>query len=292
MLEKFLTAVLELTMRTEELHQRSQAWHLARRGKLTASNLGAALGQVSYVSRQQAYRRALGLDAFQGNVATEWGNDNEANGIMEYSRISGNYVWPTGLHVHPVYSWLAGSPDGLIGSDGMIEVKCPYYKKRPHDSVPGHYWMQVNALLEITKRQWCDYVCWTPNGLTIHRIQRDKDTFDQLLVHYGHFYAAMQRESPTVPPLPKEIKEKIASLIHAAMNIGVMQMREEHYLSQGEDFSDPFDDAAEDQIPPAKRQRTVPLQVQAGNGETRDPSPSGTGEVRGCQTDERSPNIV
>ena len=67
-----------------DLQQRTPAWHIARRGKLTASNLGAALGQVSYTSRQVAYKRALGLDKFQGNEACQWGNDNEMNGIAAY----------------------------------------------------------------------------------------------------------------------------------------------------------------------------------------------------------------
>ena len=53
-----------------DLQQRTPAWHVARRGKLTASNLGAALGQVNYISRAAAYRRAMGIEKFQGNVAT------------------------------------------------------------------------------------------------------------------------------------------------------------------------------------------------------------------------------
>ena len=280
--------MLECPMHTQSLQQRSAAWHLARRGKLTASNLGAALGQVSYVSRQQAFRRALGLEHFEGNVATDWGVENEPNGIMEYSRITGHQVDATGLHVHPVYNWLAGSPDGLVGSVGMIEVKCPYYKKRPHDSVPGHYWMQVNALLEITRREWCDYVCWTPNGVTVHRIKRDKDTFDQLLVYYGQFYAAMQRAGPTAPPLPKEVKDRIASLVHEAMKDGVTQLLEEQIVAPGEDFSDPFDDAPEDALPPAKRQRTIPREVPSGEGATPDTGSTGAGEVGRGQAAEGS----
>ena len=102
------------------LQQRSAAWHIARRGKLTASNLGASLGLVSYTSRKVAYSRALGLDKFQGNDATQWGNDNEMNGILAYQAKTGNLVAPTGLHVHRDYDWLAGSPDGFVGERGMI----------------------------------------------------------------------------------------------------------------------------------------------------------------------------
>ena len=54
-----------------DLQQRTPAWHAARQGKLTASNLGASLGMVSYTSRAVAFRRVLGIDKFEGNVATE-----------------------------------------------------------------------------------------------------------------------------------------------------------------------------------------------------------------------------
>ena len=101
-------------MASANLQQRTPAWHAARKGKLTASNLGSALGLCPWTSRQQAYNRAMGLERFVGNDATRWGTNNEANGILAYSAHTGNVVENTGLHVHPHTSWLAGSPDGLI----------------------------------------------------------------------------------------------------------------------------------------------------------------------------------
>ncbi len=206
-----------------DLQQRSTAWHAARRGKLTASNLGAALGQVSYTSRAAAYRRALGTDKFQGNVATEWGTDNEPNAIVDYQTMTGNLVQATGLHVHPSLPWLAGSPDGFVGSEGMIEVKCPYYHRqggRLHKQVPVHYYMQMNALLEITKREWCDYVCWAPEGMVVYRVKRDPLIFDFLLPYYGQFYAAMQVNADAPPPLSRKEKDDIAEAVKVAIRAG------------------------------------------------------------------------
>jgi hypothetical protein len=104
--------------------------------------LGAALGQVSYTSRPEALRRALGTDEFKGNPATEHGCNNEMNGVTDYQIMTGNLVEPTGLWLHPHYAWLAGSPDGLVGEEGMVEVKCPFYTRgdgaRLHRAVPGH----------------------------------------------------------------------------------------------------------------------------------------------------------
>lgn len=205
-----------------DLKQRSAAWHDARRGRLTASNLGAALGLVNYVSRDTAFRRAMGKDNFTGNVATEWGTNNEANGIMAYQALTGNLVQATGLHVHPHHNWLAGSPDGFVGDEGMIEVKCPFYFRkdgtgRMHKEVPPHYLLQMNALMCICDRAWCDYVCWAPEGMCVYRVTSDPELFDFLLTYYGQFYAAMQSQADTAPPLSVAERDHIRSTILGSM---------------------------------------------------------------------------
>jgi putative phage-type endonuclease len=166
------------------LAQRSEAWFAARKNKLTASNLGAALGQISWTTRAEALRRARGTSEFKGNEATEWGTNMESVGIGVYSELTGNVVTETGLHTHAEHTWLSGSPDGFVGADGIIEVKCPFYRRVVHATVPSYYWMQCNALMEITDRQWCDYICWTPEVVGVYRIYRDTDTFKQLLPYY------------------------------------------------------------------------------------------------------------
>jgi putative phage-type endonuclease len=204
-----------------DLVQRSADWFAARRGKLTASNLGAALGQVSYTSRAAALQRALGTDKFVGNCATQHGQRNEMNGITDYQILSGNIVEATGVWVHPDYDWFCGSPDGLVGEEGMIEVKCPFYKRpngqRLHTSVPVHYWMQVNALLEITGRKWCDYICWGPEGFVVHRVSPDPITFEYLLNFYSQFYSAIAARAEKPPPMSRETRERIHTVVSAAI---------------------------------------------------------------------------
>lgn len=245
------------------LQQRTPAWHAARRGKLTCSNLGALLGQVSYTSRAQAYRRALGLERFQGNEATQWGTDNEANGLMAYMERTGNVVNATGLHTHSSYNWLAGSPDGFIGDDGMVEIKCPYYAKRDgssrvHKSVPGHYWIQINALLEITNRKWCDYVCWCPEGMAIYRVNRDSMTFDYLLQYYSVINAAISMLSETAPSMSKLTVQQIGDRVQDAVNATVdLDFWVAEVQSQPPDKEDSDTEIAtgdDDALPPAKRQ--------------------------------------
>lgn len=226
------------------LQQRTPAWHAARKGKLTASNIGAALGLCPWTSRLQAFNRAIGVDRFigkeftdmrgqlaantflrlvcgAGNDATRWGTNNEANGILAYSAHTGNMVKNTGLHVHPHHSWLAGSPDGLIGTVGLLEVKCPYWRKkdgtRVHKEIPAHYYLQINLCLECAERDWCDFISWSPEGYRIYRITRDKELHEVLMAHYLKFFAAIQRMAKAPPVLSKEEKAEIETAVHSSM---------------------------------------------------------------------------
>ena len=180
---------------------------------MTASNLGAVLGLCPWTTRLQAYQRAMGLDSFIGNDATNWGTNNESNGILAYSAHTGNVVDDTGLHVHPHLPWLAGSPDGLIGTTGLLEVKCPFWRKkdgsRMHKQVPPHYYMQINLCLEVSQREWCDFITWSPEGYKIYRITRDNDLHETLMPHYLRFFAAIQCKAKQPPPLSREDKAEI-----------------------------------------------------------------------------------
>lgn len=213
-----------------ETQQRTDEWFQARRGKLTASNLASLLGLVKWCSRQDAYNRVLGDESAArkpenhfANRACDWGTTHERDGVLAYMTKTGNYVNMTGLHVHKDIPWIAGSPDGFVGSEGLIEVKCPYWKKkdgspRLHTQVPVYYYLQMNALLEITEREWCDYVCWVPDeGTAVFRVSRDKNTFDFLMGYYSTIYAAVQNAVRTVPVLLKAERDKIEMFVQDAM---------------------------------------------------------------------------
>ena len=283
----------EISRVMAHLQQRTGPWYEARRGKITCSNLGALLGQVSYVSRQQAYERAMGLPKKKTDSAPEapnpacaWGTNNEPNGIVSYMTKTGNYVQATGLHSHPHCDWLAGSPDGLVGEEGMIEVKCPYYKKRNgesrvHKKVPGHYWMQINALLEITQREWCDYTCWTPEGTAVYRVKRDPETFDYLLSYYSGIYAAIQALSPNPPPLSKVDKLAITDRIERAMDETVDLQYWSALIQSAPPASEDSDASVyADEVHAAKRV-CVPTGL-GSEGESGDTTETSSGEAVRC----------
>lgn len=153
-----------------EAAQRSEEWFEARSGKLTASIAAACLGLDPYISRQKAWRTILGMEPRQENGFQRYGNEHEADAISEYEVAAGVLVAATGFHVHPTIPWLGASPDGLVGDQGLLEVKCPHSGIIP-GRVPIHHRIQVLVQLECTGRQWCDYVVWTPASIRCWRIQ-------------------------------------------------------------------------------------------------------------------------
>lgn len=96
-------------------------------------------------------------------------------------------VKDVGFIVHPEIDWLGGSPDGFIGKNGMAEFKCPY-TQLIWDEPPDYYIPQVQGLLEITDRDWCNFVCWTPKYVATWRIDRSRDYWNWMLPKLCEFW--------------------------------------------------------------------------------------------------------
>lgn len=178
--------------------QGNEYWHNDRLGRFTASRYpdlmkngrgkDAGMGETakSYVL-QIAYEIITGVpQGFDGNFATEWGNENEPIAVASYEMLTNQRVTAVGFCAHPSNSRAGGSPDGLIGSDGMIEVKCPYKginhaKNVLFNTFVSDYEWQVQGNLWITGRNWCDMVSFDPRvegkGKSLHvvRVLRDED---------------------------------------------------------------------------------------------------------------------
>ena len=190
-----------------DTQQGTPAWFKARQGKLTASRFGAAAGVCAFVTRKKALRLAVGVEQRDGMPdACLHGIKNEQNAVKDYMIRTGNVVTKYGMGTHPDYDWIGGSPDGLVGDQGMIEVKCPYYKQVPHTTIPAHYYCQINGLMQILDRQWCDFVSWTPTKMKIYRVYRDETLWDYLLDKYTVFYAYMKRGCDKIPNMRSEEK--------------------------------------------------------------------------------------
>lgn len=184
--------------------QRSEAWFKEREGKLTASTFGQACG-LGPGSRQQLWRKMMGLEpAFEGNSATDWGTESEPKALQAYASSRIVDIETVGFIAHPELKWLGGSPDLLADNDGMGEIKCPFGQEIYPD-VPAYYMAQMQGLMEITGRAWCDFIVWTPQRMSVRRITRSTEYWRWMhlqLAQFWMYYQAqcepprMKRETP------------------------------------------------------------------------------------------------
>lgn len=153
--------------------QRSEGWFADRCGKVTASRIkdigakpvkGRAYNALTLTILSE---RITGVqEETKTNSLMQWGIDQEENAITAYENETGNFVKGTGLIDHPVIKLSGASPDGLIGLDGQIEVKCPatttHLNTLLTKEVPAEYIPQITWQLACTRRKWCDFISFDP----------------------------------------------------------------------------------------------------------------------------------
>ena len=164
------------------MEQRSEEWFKARKGRVTASSVGAILGNSPNGDRDSVMRRMVrdwhgAPSEFTGNIATEYGVRNEAGALVEYRMETGCDVKTVGFLTRGERAGC--SPDGLVGLTGGVEIKCPFSKRAmtpdeeftPIADQP-HYHDQVQFSLWVTGRAWWDFVQWAPGGfMNIERVE-------------------------------------------------------------------------------------------------------------------------
>jgi putative phage-type endonuclease len=172
------------------MEQRTPEWHAARAGRVTASGAGALLGMSPHTSEADGFRRLVrsmhGMESeFVGNVATEYGTFHEDGALVEYCMETGHDVEE--LAFAPIDDWLGASPDGLIGDYGMVEIKCPFGKRKDNppefksiDDQP-HYYAQMQIQMYCTDRDWCDFFQYSPHGTMTERVERDDSWLDEYI---------------------------------------------------------------------------------------------------------------
>ena len=176
-----------------------------REGRLTASVFASAIG-VGYDSRQKLWRQLTGREErFTGNAATEWGKDNEMHAITAYEVATGEIVESAGgkqgFVISASHDWLGCTPDGYVGSDIVVEAKCPA-SMNLYGRVPDHYMPQVQGQLFITGRKLAHFVCWTPEGLEVHEVPFDEEYWHVCIFALSEFYSCWK--SDLEPPKRKK----------------------------------------------------------------------------------------
>ena len=178
---------------------------IRRIGRITGSRVAAILGVSPYQSRAEVLRAMVrehhgASSEFTGNEATRWGQEHEPVALAEYEAAQGLMTHGGGeLVIHPQHDFLAVTPDGLVGDDGMVEVKCPYRGSWRSLAEASYYAPQIQLQLACTGRDWCDFVIWRPADMVIERVWRDGDWLDRhlpaLLAFASEYEAALDDPS-------------------------------------------------------------------------------------------------
>lgn len=171
--------------------QRGAFWRGIRECFLTASNFGTVIGINRYKSPER-YVQEMSMDdgdklpTVRENYAMRWGIDHEQDGVFEYRlRTDAELSFP-GIVVDLGLK-LAASPDGFVGEDGILEVKCPV-NRRFYDKIPPTHEAQMQGLMGVCRRKWCDHVQWTPTGIKVTRFEFDPEAYREMKGILDDFY--------------------------------------------------------------------------------------------------------
>ena len=186
------------------MEQRSPEWYAVRLGKVTGSQVSAVLAKrdsatrANYLSELVVERLTNQQAEFFMNDAMQWGVDTEPQARMAYEAHKGVLVDEIGFVNHVAISNFGCSPDGLVGLDGLIEIKCPNSKTHI-DTVlskkaPTKYIPQMMAQMACTGRKWCDFVSFDPRlpedlQLFVVRVDRDDQYIANLEKEVSAFLA-------------------------------------------------------------------------------------------------------
>lgn len=163
------------------LEQGTDEWLDVRKGKFTASNANtiSVNGKGLNTYALEVFTETIALpEPGYTNSDIERGNDLEDQAIDIYELITGNSVHKVGFVQYSKH--IGCSPDGLVGDDGLVEVKCPknrvFVEHMLGMDIPKEYYMQMQMQMFCTKRKWCDFIVYNPNfkdPLIIKRVDRD-----------------------------------------------------------------------------------------------------------------------
>ena len=176
-----------------DIEQGTDEWFAIRCGKVTASRVADVIATTKsgYSASRANYEAQLICEILTGkpaesysNAAMQWGTETEPLARAQYELKTGNMVNQIGFVTHPMIEQAGASPDGLIGEDGCIEIKCPntstHLDTLLSQKVPSKYITQMTWQMVCAGRKWCDFVSYDPRlpenlQLFIERIELDED---------------------------------------------------------------------------------------------------------------------
>jgi putative phage-type endonuclease len=182
------------------MEQRSEQWFSARKGRVTASAVGAILGVDPNADRKTIMRRMVrqyhkAPSEWNGNIATQWGITHEDEAREDLEAKIGLPVTSATFVVHPAMDWLGASPDGYVGDDYLVEIKCPFGLRDKEAPVPfkniedqEHYYAQMQVQMFCTNRSQCYFWQWTPRDNKLDIVSYDPEYIAKIVPKLREFY--------------------------------------------------------------------------------------------------------
>ena len=178
-----------------DVPQRSPEWFAARQGKITASLAAAILGVDPHKGPLAAYNAIVLEKKETENKHMAWGVEFEQAAREAYEVASGRFVTETSFWVHELWPWFGASPDGLIGDDGLVEIKCP---GTCPEAIPEPHVVQMRVQMAVVGRDWCDYFAWSQNWQFLRLLEREPAVEMEIMTALDVFYH--EHILPKVPP--------------------------------------------------------------------------------------------
>lgn len=178
-------------MPEHKVEQRSEEWFALRRGNPSGSRMGDVMARTKSgpAATRKNYMMELLCQRLTGTqedmfitAAMQRGTDLEPVARSAYEVQTGLLVAETGVWSHPNNERLIASPDGLVGDDGLLEIKCPNTAQHVEFLRTGKpdtkYQWQMLAQMACTERRWCDFVSYDdrmPEPLQMHVVRFEWD---------------------------------------------------------------------------------------------------------------------
>lgn len=206
------------------LEQRSDEWFQTRLGKVTASCIYKVMAKLKTgkpSADRDNYAAQLVAERLTGkptesftNGAMQWGTDTEPMAREAYALSSGEVPVEIGFIDHPTIEMSGASPDGLIGFDGMLEIKCPntstHIATLLGAGIDRKYLLQMQWQMACAGRDWCDFASFDPRlppemQLHVRRVERDDELIAEIQDEVTKFLADI---ADTVTALEAAYRQK------------------------------------------------------------------------------------
>lgn len=176
-------------------------------------------GATFYTLARQIGAQRVGYDVspdISGLPAVEWGIENEWLAVESYQERTFADVQYTGdsqlFTIHPEIDYVGATPDGYIGTDGLIEIKCPNSSNHLDNLLESaqlaQYTPQLQFQLWVTGRKWVDWISFdprAPEALQMHIVRVERDEA---------FIASLAERCAELNRIADEVAEELKSIIN------------------------------------------------------------------------------